>query len=126
MPKSAAEIIAQADKLADYFESDFEPAVSLEVAAVRAAAHRRAVAESETVEAVLKAAEAGASWRMIGEALGTSGEAARQRYSKLCKLHGGTKVKYTAAGRARVRKAAPAASEKVRAAGASEDKSKIQ
>lgn len=54
MPKSAAEIIAQADKLADYFDSGFEPAVPPEVAAVRAAAHRRAVAESETAEAVVR------------------------------------------------------------------------
>ena len=80
MPKSAAEIIAQADKLADHFESGFEPDVSEEEAAVRAAAHRRAVAERDVLEAVVAAFIAGRSWRAIGEALGTSGEAVRQRY----------------------------------------------
>jgi len=80
MPKSAAEIIAQADQFAGHFENGFESDVSKEEAAVRAAAHRRAVAERELVEAVAGASMAGQSWRRIGAALGTSGEAARQKY----------------------------------------------
>ncbi len=80
MPRSYEEIVNQAEELSRVFEVDFEPAVSKEEAAVRAAALRRALAESELGEAVAVARNAGIPWDRIGEAVGTSGEAARQKY----------------------------------------------
>ena len=49
--------------------------------ALRRTAYRRALIEGELVEVVGRAREAGASWTKIGKELGTSGEAARQRYA---------------------------------------------
>jgi hypothetical protein len=49
--------------------------------AVKLAAFRRAAAEKELAEAIHAAREAQFSWRELGEAIGTSGEAARQRYA---------------------------------------------
>jgi hypothetical protein len=49
--------------------------------AVKLAAWRRDAAEKELAEAVRAAREQRLSWREVGEAIGTSGEAARQRYS---------------------------------------------
>jgi hypothetical protein len=83
MPRSYQEIVNQAEELSRVFEEDFEPAVSTEEAAVRAAALRRALAESELGEAVAAARKAGVPWDRIGEAVGTSGEAARQKYRAL-------------------------------------------
>jgi hypothetical protein len=80
MPRSYEEIVNQAEELSRVFEVDFEPAVSKEEAALRAAALRRALAESELGEAVAVARNAGIPWDRIGEAVGTSGEAARQKY----------------------------------------------
>ena len=84
MPRSIDELIAQADELADEFEGyepneddRGEPALM----ALRRAAYRRALIERELVEMVRHAREAGASWSKIGKELGTSGEAARQRYA---------------------------------------------
>ena len=48
--------------------------------AVQLAAFRRAAAEKELAEAI-HAAATHISWREVGEAIGTSGEAARQRYA---------------------------------------------
>jgi hypothetical protein len=83
MPRSYEEIVNQAEELARVFDEDFEPAVSKEEAAVRAAALRRALAENELGEAVAAARKAGVPWDRIGEAVGTSGEAARQKYRTL-------------------------------------------
>ncbi|MDX1621955.1 MAG: hypothetical protein R3320_13235 [Nitriliruptorales bacterium] len=84
MPRSIDELIAQADELADEFE-DYEPKDADRseptLMAVRRAAYRRALIERELVETVRQAREAGASWNKIGKELGTSGEAARQRYA---------------------------------------------
>ena len=49
--------------------------------AVKLAAFRRAAAEKELAEAIHAAREAHLSWRELGVAIGTSGEAARQRYA---------------------------------------------
>jgi FAD/FMN-containing dehydrogenase len=49
--------------------------------AVKLAAWRRDAAERELAEAVQAARDQRLSWRAVGEAIGTSGEAARQRYS---------------------------------------------
>ncbi|MCZ2839916.1 hypothetical protein [Modestobacter sp. VKM Ac-2985] len=89
MPKSYEDIMKHADELSAYMENDFTGVETPEEAALKAAAFRRAQADAEVLRAVKAAAEAGRPWRVIGEALGTTGEAARQRYSKLCNLHGG-------------------------------------
>lgn len=83
MRRSTEEIIAQAEKLADHFEHDFITDTPLELAELRAAAHRRAVAEGDVAKSVATAHAKGQSWRAIGEALGTTGEAARQKYGRL-------------------------------------------
>jgi hypothetical protein len=86
MPRSLYNLLAQADALADCFEQyDPQPgdteAVSA-VTAVRLAALRRAEAERDLAEAVWAARVGRVSWQAIGQAAGTSGEAARQRYSR--------------------------------------------
>ncbi len=84
MPRSVKEIIEQADELAKRFES-FEPdpadrARARSLAAVHRAALARATSEAALSKAVGKARADGHSWAAIGDLLGTSGEAARQRY----------------------------------------------
>ena len=84
MPRSVHEIIEQADGLAEHFES-FEPGTkgrvrSRSLAAVHRAALSRARHEAKLVEVVARARDDGHSWAAIGTMLGTSGEAARQRY----------------------------------------------
>lgn len=79
------EIIARADEFAVAFEQ-YEPQPGDEhapippVMAVKLAAWRRDAAERELAEAVRAAREHNLSWREVGAAIGTSGEAARQRY----------------------------------------------
>jgi hypothetical protein len=85
MPRSLEEIIAHADEYADAFEAyDPQPGDEGRItpAALRLAAYRRARAERELAEAARAAHEQGMPWREIGEAVGTSGEAARQRYGR--------------------------------------------
>ncbi|MBB3090450.1 hypothetical protein [Nocardioides albus] len=86
--RSLADLIAHADELADKFENDdHEPtAEDLEaplppLMAVKLAAFRRAAAEKELAEAVRAGRDAHLSWRELGEAIGTTGEAVRQRYA---------------------------------------------
>jgi len=84
--RSLTDLIAHADELADAFENyepaegDFDAPVP-PLMAIKLAAFRRAAAEKELAEAVRAAREAHLSWREVGEAIGTSGEAARQRYA---------------------------------------------
>lgn len=84
MPRSMDDLLAQADELADRFER-YEPTDDARgeptLHAVRRAAYRRSSIEREILVAVRDAREAGASWARIGQELGTSGEAARQRYA---------------------------------------------
>ena len=84
MPRSIDDLLARADELADRFE-EFEPHEDQRgepaVMALRRAAYRRALIERELVESVRRARESGVSWARIGAELGTSGEAARQRYA---------------------------------------------
>jgi hypothetical protein len=84
MPRSMDELIARADELADAFEG-YEPRDEDRgeppLMALRRVAYQRALLERELLEAVRNAREAGASWAKIGQELGTSGEAARQRYA---------------------------------------------
>jgi hypothetical protein len=53
--------------------------------ALRLAAARRAEADRALLEAVVDARQHHVSWAAIGKLLGTSGEAARQRYGDLVK-----------------------------------------
>jgi len=84
---SIDEIKARADEVADAFEG-YEPQAGDQDAplppnlAVKLAAWRRDVAETELAEAVRAARAQHLSWREVGEAIGTTGEAARQRYSR--------------------------------------------
>ena len=89
-PRSIEKIKARANAFADAFadaSENYDPkpgdqdAPIPPVMAVRLAAWRRDAAERELADAVHAAREQQLSWREIGEAIGTSGEAARQRYS---------------------------------------------
>ncbi|GAA4388021.1 hypothetical protein GCM10023167_12380 [Brevibacterium pityocampae] len=85
MPRTVEEILAHAEELATRFE-DYEPNPAAEldadaVALLRAAVAERSEAERHMVDAVRTAREAGMPWSTIGSFVGTSGEAARQRYS---------------------------------------------
>lgn len=78
------EILEQADELAARFEQHDPVEDSIEDAAplraVRAAFLARARAELDLAETVRTAREKGCSWASVGAMVGTSGEAARQRY----------------------------------------------
>lgn len=84
--RSIDDILARADEFADAVEN-YDPkrgdldAPLPPAMAVKLAAWRRDTAEKELAEAVRAAREQSLSWREVGEAIGTSGEAARQRYS---------------------------------------------
>jgi hypothetical protein len=85
MPRSVQDILDHADELAKRFE-DYEPAADDErdphvFAALRSAVVSRSDAERSIKAAVADARENGYSWGLIGSLLGTSGEAARQRYA---------------------------------------------
>ncbi|GAA3634725.1 hypothetical protein GCM10022223_61390 [Kineosporia mesophila] len=86
MPRTVQEILDHADELAARFEkfepasSDAREADSLE--ALREAVLARSDAERALAVLVRQAHASGHSWRSIGDLLGTSGEAARQRYGK--------------------------------------------
>lgn len=85
MPRTVDEILQHADELAARFEEyEPNPADELDAGAVtllRAAIQERSNAERHVVEAVGAARKAGMSWSAIGVFVGTSGEAARQRYA---------------------------------------------
>jgi hypothetical protein len=85
MRPSLTDLIAHADQLADAFENhdpapgDFDAPLP-PLMAVKLAAFRRAAAEKELAQAIQAARQAHLSWRELGQAIGTTGEAARQRY----------------------------------------------
>lgn len=84
MPRSYDEIVRLSEAMADQLEHDTtEPAIAPEESALRGAVLRRSIAEGEVGQAVVAARAAGMSWAAVGLAVGTSGEAARQRYGKL-------------------------------------------
>lgn len=86
MPRTVKEILERADELAARFENhepdptDVKDAAALR--AVRMAFQARADAESRLGDAVSLARAEGLSWATIGAMVGTSGEAARQRYGQ--------------------------------------------
>lgn len=86
MPRSVQDILDHADELAERFEA-YEPTAGDErdpevFAALRDAVVSRSDAERSIKAAVDDARQHGYSWGFIGSLLGTSGEAARQRYGK--------------------------------------------
>lgn len=84
VPRTVQDILDHSDELAKRFE-DYQPSPEDErdpeaFVALRQAVRSRAQAERSIVEAVAQARASGYSWRTIGSLVGTSGEAARQRY----------------------------------------------
>lgn len=83
MPRSIQEILDHAADLAERFE-DYEPNAgderSVEGYLLERATLDRARSERQVIEAVTAARSKGLSWQRIGAALGTSAQAAQQRY----------------------------------------------
>ena len=86
MPRTVEEILAHADELAARFENyEPDPADEIDAGAIhalRAAVMEQSNAERHLLEAIKLARGSGMTWATIGTLVGTSGEAARQRYSK--------------------------------------------
>ncbi len=86
MPRTTEEIINQAEELAARFE-DHEPDTdevrdATALRELREAFLARAGAEQRVNHAVSRARQDGHSWASIGAMVGTSGEAARQKYGQ--------------------------------------------
>jgi hypothetical protein len=84
VPRTTKEIIEHADELAQRF-MDMDPNGMRDasaLAAVSRAVIARAEAEQAVIDAVHEARKDGHSWRLISVWLGTSGEAARQKYGE--------------------------------------------
>lgn len=83
MPRSIQEILDHADELAKRFE-DYEPAEGderpIEEYLLERAVLERAHSERQILDAVVAARAAGIPWVKIGDLLGTSAQAAQQRY----------------------------------------------
>ena len=86
MPRSIQDILDHADELAQHFE-DYEPSegdeVPVEEYMLRRAVMARARCDGEVVDAVAAARLGGLTWNRIGELLGTSQQAAQQRYGTI-------------------------------------------
>lgn len=86
MPRSIQEILDHADELAKTFE-DYEPGPnderSVEEYLLEWATIARARSERDVVEAITRARWNGVSWQRIGTILGTSAQAAQQRYASV-------------------------------------------
>ncbi|MSW20408.1 MAG: hypothetical protein F2873_05880 [Actinobacteria bacterium] len=83
MPRSIQEILDHADELAGHFENldpDQATEVPVEEYLLRRAVVARARTERQLLDAVVAARAAGISWQKIGALLGTSAQAAQQRY----------------------------------------------
>lgn len=83
MPRSIQEILDHADELARRFE-EYQPSEAderpVEEYLLQRAAVARARSERQIVDAVVAARSAGIPWARIGDLLGTSAQAAQQRY----------------------------------------------
>ena len=83
MPRSMQEILRHDEELARRFE-EFEPdnarVTVTPLGELFEAVRGRAAAERLIAERVRAARRSGSSWAVIGQILGTSGEAARKRY----------------------------------------------
>lgn len=86
MPRSIQDILDHADELARRFE-EYEPDAAderpVEEYILQRAVLNRARSERQIVDAVVTARGAGISWGKIGEILGTSAQAAQQRYGEI-------------------------------------------
>lgn len=86
MPRSIQEILDHADQLADRCET-YEPASgderSVEEYLLERAVLARARGEQQIAEAVTSARSKGLPWKRIGAILGTSAQAAQQRYGAI-------------------------------------------
>lgn len=87
MPRTAQEILDNADELAARFEQiePDDPRDATALRTVREAFVARAETERVLRKAVVEARHDGHSWASIGAMAGTSGEAARQRYGQAVK-----------------------------------------
>ena len=86
MPRSIQEILDHADELAERFENyepDDDDERPVEEYLLERAALDRARSERQVIDAVIGARAAGASWQKIGNILGTSAQAAQQRYGSV-------------------------------------------
>ncbi|MGQ0831311.1 MAG: hypothetical protein ACT4OV_06500 [Microthrixaceae bacterium] len=83
MPRTIQEILDHGDELAKRFE-EYEPKAGdervLEEYLLERATIARARSERQIVDAVTAARTKGLSWQRIGDILGTSAQAAQQRY----------------------------------------------
>ena len=83
MPRSIQDILDHADELAKRFE-DFDPEHAKEIPAAEYLLQRAVVArarsEQQLLDNVIAARAAGVSWQKVGALLGTSAQAAQQRY----------------------------------------------
>ena len=86
MPRSIQEILDHADELAARLEA-YDPKADderpVEEYLLERAALARARSEQRVVEAVVAARAKGLSWQRIGQILGTSAQAAQQRYGSV-------------------------------------------
>ena len=86
MPRSIQDILDHADELAARFEN-YEPQPDderpVEEYLLERAALARARSERQIVDAITAARTKGVSWTRIGELLGTSAQAAQQRYGNI-------------------------------------------
>jgi hypothetical protein len=84
MPRTLQEIVDHADELSAAFDAiEPDPGAGRDPAPLlqaRTAVQARARAEADVANAAAAMRAAGYSWRAIGAVVGTSGEAARQRY----------------------------------------------
>ncbi|MBU3703735.1 MAG: hypothetical protein FGM42_05090 [Ilumatobacteraceae bacterium] len=83
MPRSIQEILDHAEELSQQFEdfdSDKATEIPLEEYLLQRAVVTRARSEQQLFDAVAKARAAGLSWQKIGKFIGTSAQAAQQRY----------------------------------------------
>jgi hypothetical protein len=83
MPRSIQEILDHAEELAQRLE-DLDPDEAREIPVeeylLQRAVMTRARSEQQLLDAVTQARSKGLSWQKIGELIGTSAQAAQQRY----------------------------------------------
>ena len=83
MPRSIQEILDHAEELAQRFENlnaDEAREIPVEEYLLQRAVMTRARSEQQLLDAVAQARSKGLSWQKIGALIGTSAQAAQQRY----------------------------------------------
>ena len=82
-PRTLEEMLAAVEEVARQLQTDAAAiAADDPLQAVRSAFKARAFAEKHLADRIAEARSAGISWAAIGTMVGTSGEAARQRYGR--------------------------------------------